>query len=138
MQVTNSIRKVRGYMKAVRKMTSKTLKGLIPFISKANVQQMEIGVKPDGSFQPPYAPASIEMGKEPGPIKLKDTGAFHEGVFSGTKMKGENDLEIKSKDWKSDMLEKHYDPFGLTKENLKKVTAEITEELVKQLKEYFK
>jgi len=49
--------------------------------------------------------------------------------------KGE--VEIKSRDKKSEMLEREYKPFGLTPANLDKLTETIYKDLYEQLKTYF-
>jgi len=141
-QITESVRKIHRYEKSVEAMTNETLKKLKPVIAKMNVQQLERGQKPDGSLYEGYSPATenyvratpITAGE---PIKLKDTGKFHEGIFTGTVMRGKNIVEIKSRDEKSDMLEHHYKPFGLTENNMDKITERIYKELYKQLKDYF-
>ena len=142
MQVSESIKKIRGYDKKVRRSTNESLKQNKEVVAKWNIEQMELGKKADGSLQPGYSPASegferttpIMAGE---PIKLKDTGDFHEGMYKGTEVK-DNELILKSSDWKSEMLERDYDPFGLTSEKLHKLTIIIFNDLVTDLRAYFR
>ena len=137
MEVDVSIRKVRGYPKGVEKITSVSLKKHEKTAAKWNVQQMETGLRPDGSLQDYYSPVSVEkFGKEPGRIKLKDTGAFHESVLSKTKAK-KNELIFEGVDRYD--LERNYGPiFGLTEKNIDKLKELVFKDLVIGLKNYWK
>jgi len=138
MIINESIRKVRGYPVAVKRSTNRSLKDNIPVVAKMNVQQMEIGMKPDGTKQENYSPVSVDFyGKQPGPILLRDAGDFHRGVEKGTKVK-DNTLTLQSDDWKSDMLDEMYEPFGLTEKNMDKEVKILFDDLVKDLRKYWK
>jgi hypothetical protein len=51
-------------------------------IKELNQERMLQGRRADGSIMPPYSNASvIKFGKEPGPIKLLDTGSFQNNIF---------------------------------------------------------
>ena len=144
MLVRDSIRRVHRYPRAVEKMTADFLKKEKDVVSKMNVQQLERGQKPSGQLYEGYSPATEARNSERAtpvmagePIKLKDTGKFHEGIYRGTKAK-KNEIIIKSSDSKNDMLEKHWRPFGLIPRNREKLTKDIYDNLYKQLKEYFR
>ncbi len=142
MQIAESVRKIRGYAKKVERSSNSSLKKNKEVAAKWNIQQMEVGKKADGSLQPGYSPATegyarttpISAGE---PIKLKDSGDFHEGMYRGTKVE-KNVLMLQSSDEKNDMLERDYDPLGLTQENLSKLTHIVFEDLVNDLRAYFK
>ena len=142
MQVSESIKKIRGYDKKVRRSTNESLKQNKEVAAKWNIEQMELGKKADGSLQPGYSPATegyerttpISAGE---PIKLKDTGDYHEGMYRGTTVK-DNIMELKSANWKNEMLEIDYDPLGLTSEKLHKLTIIIFNDLVTDLRAYFR
>ena len=114
-------------------------------IAKMNVQQMEVGLKADGTYQEPYSEVSVsKYGKEPGYIKLKDTGKFHQGVT--LKKEKQNEFLLTSKDnsylsdvgqGKTEYLDFVYDPFGLTDSNLDIVTDVIYEDLYTDIKTHF-
>ena len=142
MLISESIRKIRGYAKKVKSSTNKSLKDNKDVAAKWNIQQMEVGKKADGSLQPGYAAATEGYQRETPisagePIKLKDTGAFHEGVYRGSIVK-DNIMELKSADSKNEMLDRDYKPFGLTEENLGKLTVLVFKDLVTDLRAYFK
>lgn len=43
--------------------------------------QLRRGTRSDGTELPDYSRVSVDVyGKDPGPIKLKDTGAFYQGI----------------------------------------------------------
>ena len=154
MKIEESIKKVRNYPKEMEKITFASLKKNETVIAKMNVQQMEIGKKPDGTWQDYYSPATQDwpgrVGDATGRIKLKDTGEFHESVLSKTKAwKGRRGRAVSSSRQrvvgiefqgidKYD-LESDYGPiFGLTEENLKKVTEIVASDLYKGEKQYWK
>lgn len=73
-----------------------------------NQDRMLAGVRSDGSEMPHYSNRSVtEFGKEPGPIRLFDTGIFQESI--SVKRSG-NVLTTISTDSKNDMLVKEYGP----------------------------
>jgi hypothetical protein len=75
-------------------------------IADLNVEQLNKGIRSDGSFMPDYSHASVELfGKPAGPIKLFDTGAFYRGFE--VKMQGDKVI-IDSTDNKTDLLFKKY------------------------------
>lgn len=86
--------------------TERALKARQEDISYLNRDQLKIGMRADGSFLPPYSPVSVsKFGKNPGIIKLYDTGAFYDGI------KPEFDkasFDIKDTDNKTDMLQDRY------------------------------
>jgi hypothetical protein len=54
---------------------------LLVKIAEWNRQQLQEGEKADGTGLPDYSRTSVEIyGKEPGAIKLFDTGAFYESI----------------------------------------------------------
>jgi len=111
-----------------------------------NVEQMEkYGLKPSGEQIGEYSPTSKwikqQKGQPSDSVRLHDTGEFHQGMFMKKvrESQKESEFEIKSADWKSDMLEREWgEIFGLTKENLKDFTHIFFEEFYDKLKLYFK
>ena len=143
MKIEESIKKIRQYPKQVEKMTADSLKKNETVAAKLNVQQMEIGKRPDETWQEYYSPATQDwpgrVGDATGRIKLKDTGKFHESVLAKTKAR-KNEL-LFTGDYVKDGtdLEYHYGPiFGLTKKNISKISEIIFNDLIKGLKQYFK
>ena len=144
MLITESVRKIRGYAGFVQRATNNTMKKNLVKIAQMNIGQLLEGKNPQGKSYEPYSLGTIMRNEERStpvaegdPIKLKDTGAFHEGIVMGTVIK-KNEVEIKSRDKKSDMLEREYKPFGLTPPNLDKLTEIVYKDLYEQLKTYFK
>jgi len=141
-QISESVRKIRGYAKRVKSSTNDSLKDNKDVAAKWNIQQMEVGKKADGSMQPGYAAATEGYQRETPisagePIKLKNKEDFYEGVYKGTTVH-DNIMELKSADWKNEMLDRDYKPFGLTEENLGKLTVLVFKDLVTDLRAYFK
>ncbi len=67
-----------------------------------NAEQIDSGLKANGEVMPDYSQASVEFyGKQPGPIRLRDTGAFQAGFF--VTIKG-GKVVFDSSDKKRDML----------------------------------
>lgn len=53
------------------------------YISDLNAEQINKGIRSDGSMMPDYSPISVRFfGKPEGPIKLYDTGDFYRGFFT--------------------------------------------------------
>ena len=145
MDIKQSVKKIRSYPRVSERSTDKSLKKNSARIAKMNVQQMEVGLKADGTYQEPYAESSvINYGKEPGYIKLKDTGRFHQGVT--LKKEKTNEYELTSKasyttdtgENITDFLDEHYDPFGLTDSNMDIVLDITFNDLYTDLKAHFK
>lgn len=139
MNINDSIKKVKRYPSAVEKITAETLKKNERVFAKMNVQQMEVGLRPDGSYQDYYSEVSIEKyGKEPGRIKLKETGEFHESVLQKTKAK-KNVLTFTGDTQKEGTdLEKEFGPlFGLEENNLGKAVVVFRDDLYRGLKQYW-
>ncbi len=144
MQVSESVKKIHGYAKMVKRSTNASLKKNKEVAAKWNIQQMETGKDRKGQSLGEYDPATegynykrktkISAGE---PIKLKDTGDYHEGMYRGTKVK-DNIMEIKSADWKDEMLAQTYDPLGLNEAHMKELMERIYRDLVTDIKDYFK
>lgn len=86
-------------------------------IEDMNIAQLESGLRGDGTQMPDYSPTSVEVyGKPEGPIRLKDTGAFHRGIQLNT---GNEDAELTGTDSKTSELEFEYgsEIIQLTEEN---------------------
>ena len=154
MQITESVRKIRGYAGFVKRATNSILKERRGNVARMNIDQLKDAKSPKGYTYDTYAPATVEdtwhkrtrkvyYGE---PIKLWDTAAFYNGMFEATKVKKKNELEIYSKRTKQhpddppnlvEILEKEWKPFGLTEQNMKKFTEIVRKDLYKQLKDYF-
>lgn len=51
-------------------------------MAELNREQLMEGERADGLSLPDYSPTSVNIyGKDPGPIKLLDTGAFHDSII---------------------------------------------------------
>ena len=78
------------------------------------VEQQLQGLKADGNEMPDYSATSVDLfGKEPGPIKLRDTGAFQTAI----EVKVDASVIVaRSNDSKNDMMVKRYgkEIFGLS------------------------
>lgn len=84
----------------------KAFDGTTEDLAEINSQRMLDGVKSDGSVMPDYSYRSVVVfGKEPGPIILKDTGAFQQSII--VKRNG-NIITTKSTDSKNDLLVNEY------------------------------
>jgi len=120
-------------------------------IIKENISQMyDLGQNVKEESLGEYTPTSKWMKQQKGQktdhITLRDTEDFHKGMGMGKTEGKEYEIrktsvfEIKSKDWKSDMLERGFpDIFGLNKEKLKNFTENVFFlEFYNKLKLYFK
>jgi hypothetical protein len=66
------------------------------------IEQLDRGERGDGKVLPVYSPVSVQVyGKPPGPIKLKHTGEWREGIFSTVDSDG---IEFDSKDPKNSKI----------------------------------
>ena len=55
------------------------------FVAELQRRQLEQGTRPDGTFFDDYSEASVNIyGKEPGPIKWKNSGYFYDHIASHT------------------------------------------------------
>jgi len=81
----------------------------------SNQDRMLAGKRADGTTMPEYSYRSVTVfGKEPGPIKLFDTGDFQSNIF--VEVRGDK-IFTQSRDSKNNMLEfdERYQPiFGLS------------------------
>lgn len=74
------------------------------------VDQQLSGKDANSNTMPDYSYVSVEnYGKQPGPIKLRDTGDFHQGIY--IKVKGDA-ITFSSTDDKTKMLEDRYKKKG--------------------------
>jgi len=103
-------------------------------ITELNSERMRQGRKADGSIMPYYNLTSVNVyGKEPGPIKLLDTGSFQEQIFVDVKQKS---FVTDSKDSKSEMLKRDYgeEIFGLDKPERMEIAVFKKPVFVKQVR----
>lgn len=111
-------------------------------ISNMNIEQLKEGLRSDGVYLPDYSDVSVEQyGKEPGAIKLYDTGEFYSKFFSTVEKQNEKiKLNIRNnskKKIKPINLQGRYgvDIVGLTEENIKNVEEKIIiPEIIKYIK----
>jgi hypothetical protein len=102
----------------------------------AQRSQLAQGLKADDTFQPDYSPRSVSVyGKEPGPIKLKDTGAYYAGL--AIDVQGDK-FSIFSTDIKNDYLEGKYHPLGLGTDARVKYILTLKPVLIKHIHDYLK
>jgi len=133
MQIEKSIKKIHNYLKNCKKFGEEIIIKNEDHIIKENVSQMyDLGQNIKGESLGEYTPTSKwikqQKGQRTDHITLRDTGDFHKGI--GMKKSGEtqkeSEFEIKSKDWKSDMLERGFpNIFGLNEEKLKNFTQNM-------------
>jgi len=146
MQINKSIQKIRNYFENCKKFGEEIMVKYEAHIIDENVEQMEkYGLKPSGEKIGEYSPTSKWIKQQKGQpydsVRLHDTGEFHEKMFMKKikETQKESEFEIKSADWKSDMLERNWGKiFGLTEKNLKDFTQMFFEEFYDKLKLYFK
>lgn len=98
--------------------TESALQARPDIIAELNRDQLRQGQTSTGATLPPYSATSVDkFGKNPGPIKLYDTGDFYKEIkpeFAQTS------FTIQDSDWKTDMLKADYgdDILGLTQESI--------------------
>lgn len=147
MKIDKSIGKIRNYLKNCKKFGEQIMVKYESHIIKENVSQMyDLGQNIKEESLGEYTPISKwikqQKGQRTDHITLRDTGDFHEKMFmkKTKEAQKESEFEIKSKDWKSDMLERGFpDIFGLNEENLKDFTYNLFFwDFYNKLKLYFK
>lgn len=105
-------------------------------ISDLNREQLQQGITSTGGYLPDYSPVSVNMyGKPSGPIQLKETGDYYEGIVPVFEDKS---FDLAGTDWKTDMLEKRYgkygDPVGLTDESVGELAQIILPDVQSELR----
>ena len=109
------------------------------FVEDKMIDQLDKGLKGDGTFQPNYSRVSIEVyGKPDTPIKLYDTGEFYKGVQSKA---GLNGVDLTSTDSKRNMLIRDYgeQTLNLTDQNKEIVAKQYLQpSMFENIKEYLK
>lgn len=117
----------------------KSFDDISTFVEDKMLDQLDKGLKGDGTFQPNYSPVSIEVyGKPDTPIKLYDTGDFYKGVKSKA---GVDSIEIDSSDSKKNMLIRDYgeQTLNLTEANKEIIANEYLQpSMFENIKEYLK
>lgn len=75
-------------------------------LADLNAEQINTGLKADGSEMPDYSFRSVfQYGKPPGPIRLRDTGAWQAGIY--VKVEGDK-VVFNNTDGKDQMLTDRY------------------------------
>lgn len=75
-------------------------------LADLNAEQINTGLKSDGSEMPDYSFRSVfQYGKQPGPIRLRDKGAWQAGLYA--KVQGDK-VVFESSDSKDKMLTDRY------------------------------
>lgn len=75
-------------------------------LADLNAEQINTGLKADGSEMPDYSFRSVfQYGKPPGPIRLRDTGAWQAGIY--VKVEGDK-VVFNNTDGKDQMLTDKY------------------------------
>ena len=103
--------------------------------------QLRKGLKSDGNEMPDYSAVSVDVyGKEPGPIKLYDTGAFYAGIKVVSDGKS---IVYESSDKKGAMLEKRYSTksgqvLGLTENSRVEYALDLQPEFIDLVKKQLK
>lgn len=105
-------------------------------ITDLNREQLDIGLMADGNSLPDYSQTSIEkFGKQPGPIRLYDTGDFWKGFYIDS---GADAFDIRSTDEKETMLVANYSSeiFGLVANQRQRLAEIIKPLIVNKIKNY--
>lgn len=75
-------------------------------LADLNAEQINTGLKADGTEMPEYSFRSVfQYGKQPGPIRLRDTGAWQAGIY--VNVDGQS-VNFSSTDSKDKMLTERY------------------------------
>lgn len=131
------MKRLKAYVKKLKTDPSVHLKAMFKILKKheqaildLNRQQMMEGFMPNGERTPPYKDEEYAIMKElynpAGVMDFRLTGSLHENMYIGME---ENYFFIDSTDPKRDEIVKKFgNPFGLTKENQRKVRNEIIKE----------
>jgi hypothetical protein len=99
-----------------------------------NQDQLQSGYDANDKSTGNYSKTSVEVyGKEPGPITLKDTGAFYDSMKV---TRDADSFEIKGQTLKPDrdLLDRWPNALGLTDENMTDLMPEITELTIEKIK----
>jgi hypothetical protein len=121
------IKEVRQIVTNQRESMQEAIRRNAELIEQFNRGQLLDGKRADGTSMPNYV-ANSKQPEAPGPIKLKDTGAFQEAfdieVFSDS-------FEIDSQDEKSDILKEKYgvEIFGLNQTSRQALRDELIQSL---------
>lgn len=77
-------------------------------LADLNAEQINSGIRSDGTLMPDYSFRSVfQYGKQPGPIRLRETGAWQAGLY--VKVEG-NKVVFGSSDSKDQQLVDRYGP----------------------------
>jgi len=102
--IGNAYRKLQSL--DIEEVARKSIEQTKETIADLNVEQLNKGIRSDGSMMPDYSPVSVEVyGKPEGPIKLYDTGAFYQGFT--VEVQGDK-VVTTSTDSKTEKLYKRY------------------------------
>ncbi len=93
-------------------------------LADLNAEQINTGLKADGSEMPEYSFRSVfQYGKQPGPMRLRDTGAWQAGIYA--KVQGDK-VVFDSTDGKDQMLTDRYG------ENIKGLSEKYKAEAIRE------
>jgi hypothetical protein len=103
----NLVDKLVGIRDDIGDLLAQAMESLAWVVRAMNEEQLEDGKRRDGSVLPNYSPGSVaKFGKRPGPMTLKDTGAFRSKI---TVKANATFAEIISTDSKTGILEAKYE-----------------------------
>jgi hypothetical protein len=105
-------------------------------LSRYNRERLLKGQKSDLSFLPNYSPSSVNnFGKQPGPIKLYDTGDFQKSIKPNF---GNEAFEMEATDSKTDMLQDTYgdDILGIDDESFDDVAEDAIGQIQFELRKH--
>lgn len=132
---------IRDKVKAVKKIpdrldiiTKRALRPLAGQISELNREQLDSGIKADGSFLPDYSNRSVaEFGKRPGRMTLRDTGDFQDSIKPDFL---QAEFVLDASDSKTDMLQDAYgdEIIGLTDKSVFEIGTEAIGQIQYELK----
>ena len=106
------------------KIVIETMQESTDTLADLNAEQINTGLKADGSEMPDYSFRSVfQYGKQPGPIRLRDTGAWQAGLYA--KVQGDKVL-FENTDGKDQMLTDRYG------ENIKGLSEKYKAEAIRE------
>jgi hypothetical protein len=102
--LADKLKRIREDMPAL---VAEAMEALAWVVRAMNEEQLDEGKRRDGSVLPNYSPGSVaKFGKTPGPMNLKNTGAFRGRI---TVKANPGFAEVISTDPKTGMLEAKYE-----------------------------
>lgn len=128
--------------RALEPMLDKAMDSQADYMADLNREQLDQGIRADGSPLPAYSPRTrkikVLLGQQTDPMNLRDTGSFQDHIR--TEKAGKFGRELRSTDTKEEILSNRYgeEILGLTVDNIAKVGFASIPFIQTQLQAYFK